>query len=301
MFLRAVAQKLSIVTQCSAASLAYETRGQNIITQENDEAEDRIQSSIYPEAQCLLIRGDVDWTWDYTLFLIHDPKTRTTCVLVVGLTAIEIDLVGSYMASLSPSGDTTTHKATASSSTNVPLQTHPLLLPILLLDLATDDTASLLELRAKLLSQIQQQTGMDRFNSLKSATAGQGSKRRGHSWERRELDLDQVMLRLTCLSDWVAAQRGFVGLQRRVVDVIGGVLQRGLSSRDGKNVVGSSWVPHEGVTVAEDAFRDRLAFIQESLLAAEQKCVYLERSISTQVQTVSGGPLQYAGVIRSGD
>jgi hypothetical protein len=76
------------------------------------------------------------------------------------------------------------------------------------------------------------------------------------------------MLRLTCLSDWVAAQRGFIGIQERVGVVV-------------QQMLGSS---NEGDML--DAFRERLMFVLESLLAADQKCVYLERSISAQVQTV---------------
>lgn len=155
------------------------------------------------------------------------------------------------------------------------VSTHPSLLPIILLDLAADETSSLLKLRIKLLSQIQQRTGMDRFNSLKSATiagtarGGGVEARKSLGDERQDLDLDAVMLRLTCLSDWVAAQKSFVGLQERVVKTVEGML--------GGNGTGM-----------EDArmFRERLDFVRQTLLAAEEKCQYLERSISAQVQTV---------------
>jgi hypothetical protein len=88
------------------------------------------------------------------------------------------------------------------------------------------------------------------------------------------------MLRLTCLNDWVAAQRGFVALQGRVVHIVTGMLE-------GENSIGSTEKDARAPTLyAETSFRERLAFIQESLVAAEQKCVYLERSIGAQVQTV---------------
>jgi hypothetical protein len=153
------------------------------------------------------------------------------------------------------------------------LSTHPLLIPTVLLDLAIDDTASLLKLRTKLLNQIQQRTGMDRFNSLKSATIEGRKSMCGKETERRELDLDAVMLRLTCLSDWVAAQRGFIGLQRRVVGVVEDMMDETSTTN------GALRVCH--------TFQERLDFVKESLLAAEQKCQYLERSIGAQVQTVS--------------
>jgi hypothetical protein len=76
---------------------------------------------------------------------------------------------------------------------------------------------------------------------------------------------------LTCLSDWVAAQRGFVGIQERVVEVMQKMLDAEIERR--------------GDVVA--MFEERLAFVGESLRAAEQKCQYLERSIGAQVQTVS--------------
>jgi len=270
-----------MVTQCSVAPRTTAFRDPEAITaaHRKDEIEKQIESSISSNAQCLIIRGDADWTWDYSLFLTHDPNTKTTFVLVVGLTAVEIDLVGSYLSSLA---DDNSHAPT--SIAEDPLQTHPLLLPMILLDLAVDDTASLLKLRAKLLSQIQQQTGMDRFNSLKSTTVGKrssGVKSKEKHWERQELDLDGVMLRLTCLSDWVAAQRGFAALQGRVVDVVGAML--GDNDTQSRGDVGISPISSS----AENSFRERLAFIQESLVAAEQKCVYLERSIASQVQTVS--------------
>lgn len=204
------------------------------------------------QAHCLLVRGDVDWTWDYTLLQTYDPTTSTTYVLIIGLTATEIDLVTSYLSYISSSTDGATH---------------PALVPLVLLDLAADETSSLLKLRIKLLSQIQQRTGMDRFNSLKSATiAGEREPRKSSAEERKDLDLDAVMLRLTCLSDWVAAQKGFVGIQGRVVDVVFGMLSEDLTPTD--------------------PFYERLSFIRETLLAAESKCQYLERSISAQVQTV---------------
>lgn len=266
-FLRAIAQKLSIVTQCSVPPYrAPSTQSSPTSPVFPDGSHAERYSKISDDARCLLVRGDVDWTWDYTLLLTFDPKTHTTYVLITGLTAVEIDLVQSYLASLA-----------FTSSPN--LSTHPLLLPIVMLDLATDDTASLLKLRIKLLSQIQQRTGMDRFNSLKSSTI-EGRKSIGkRENERQELDLDAVMLRLTCLSDWVAAQRGFVGLQRRVVGIIEEMLE--------DSIGGSS------ISTSARLFQERLDFVTESLLAAEQKCLYLERSIGAQVQTVSAHfPLQ---------
>ena len=113
---------------------------------------------------------------------------------------------------------------------------------------------------------------MDRFNSLKAATVEGRRSMSEKEKERQELDLDAVMLRLTCLSDWVAAQRGFVELQKRVVCVIADMLE----DRDSTN-------GDEGVC---GMFQERLDFVRESLRAAEQKCQYLERSIGAQVQTV---------------
>lgn len=106
---------------------------------------------------------------------------------------------------------------------------------------------------------------MDRFNSLKNHPTGKEK-------ERKELDLDDVMLRLTCLSDWVAAQRGFVGLQKRVVGVVEEMLKADSDESTDISVI--------------TMFQERLDFARESLLAAEQKCQYLERSIGAQVQTV---------------
>lgn len=265
-----------MVTRCSVASHipAFKDPGDG---EDDSDKADNIEISVPSDARCLIIRGDADWTWDYALYLTHDPKTKTTFVLVVGLTAVEIDLVRSYMYSLA---NNASHTSTIIDE--APLQTHRLLLPILLLDLAIDDTASLLKIRAKLLSQIQQQTGMDRFNSLRNTTFGKRSSGvHERHWERQELDLDGIMLRLTCLNDWVAAQRGFVALQGRVVDVVTGML-------DGKKTVkGGEEDTMAPTPYAANSFRERLAFIQESLVAAEQKCVYLERSIGAQVQTVS--------------
>lgn len=265
-------QKLSIVIRCTVAprrahpasptsspTTPWFAKGlSQCYVDEEPPAE---SSKVSDQARCLLVRGDVDWTFDYTLLLTHDPTTNTTYVLIVGLTATEIDLVLSYLSYV---------------STSPGVCTHPALLPIILLDLATDETSSLLKLRIKLLSQIQQRTGMDRFNSLKSATVGgtvraSGDGRKSISDERKDLDLDAVMLRLTCLSDWVAAQRGFVDIQGRVVSMISKMLQERESSID--------------------VFDERLSFIRETLLAAEQKCQYLERSISAQVQTVR--PFQF--------
>ncbi|KAF2117603.1 hypothetical protein BDV96DRAFT_643966 [Lophiotrema nucula] len=286
-FLRAIAQKLSVVTRCSvapvcsvgmersAASLPNSPRSprHRVATfsslpaspvkervEEEGILDDR-KSSISDSATCLLVRGDVDWTWDYTMLLIHDPAAHMTYAIVVGLTAIEIDLIQSYLSSPAITGSS--------------LSTHPILLPVLLLDLATDETASLLKIRIKLLSQIQQQTGMDRFNSLRSANVSGRTSIGGREKERHELDLDAVMLRLTCLSDWVAAQRGFVSIQQRVV----GVIEEMLCS-----------VPQSPGTspaaYVKTQFTERLSFISQSLYAAEQKCQYLERSISAQVQTI---------------
>lgn len=210
------------------------------------------KTTLSNHAQCFLVRGDVDWTWDYTLIQMEDPVTHMMHALIIGLTATEIDLLLTYLKHVSSSSG---------------LPTHPALLPLLLLDLATDETASLVKLRIKLLSQIQQRTGMDRFNSLKSATTvGHHEPRKSLAEERKELDLDAVMLRLTCLSDWVAAQRGFIRTQERISDVVAGMLA--------------------GEETMLDAFGEKLDFVKESLVAAEEKCVYLERSISAQVQTV---------------
>lgn len=257
-FIRAIAQKLALVTQCSVAPLSPLTRssppsssrgtfhGENLHVYSQS-------STISSDATCFLVRGDVDWTWDYSLIQIEDPVNHTIHALIVGLTATEIDLLLCYLNRIS-------------SSCSIP--THPAILPLILLDLATNETASLVELRIKLMSQIQQRTGMDRFNSLKSATvAGDREPRKNISDERKELDLDAVMLRLTCLSDWVAAQRGFIGIQERIGNLVVGML------------VGDQ-------EAQLNRFRERLAFVRESFLAADQKCVYLERSISAQVQTV---------------
>jgi hypothetical protein len=210
----------------------------------------------------------VDWTWDYTLLLTHDPETHTTYALIVGLTAVEIDFVQNYLTTLASS-------TSFSAKSTVPLMTHPILLPTILLDLATDDTSFLLKLRTKLLGQIQQSTGMDRFNFLRS-TASEGKRSSGVAQERHELDLDDIMLRLTCLSDWVAAQRGFVGLQKKIVEVVSSMLS---GSDDRHDVIDDRAV--------KQVFSERLNFVKESLIAAEQKCMYLERSIGAQVQTVS--------------
>jgi hypothetical protein len=262
-----VTQELSIVTQGSVAPIASPSTvsssptvpwfAHQVEESENCDKEWETPSGssiVSNHAKCLLVQGDVNWTWDYTLIQIEDPATNITYAIVVGLTATEIDLLVSYLAYMS-------------SSCVAP--THPAILPLILLDLAADETASLLKVRVKLISQIQQRTGMDRFNSLKSATIdGERDPRKSYAEERKELDLDAVMLRLTCLSDWVAAQRGFIGIQERVGVVV-------------QQMLGSS---NEGDML--DAFRERLMFVLESLLAADQKCVYLERSISAQVQTV---------------
>jgi hypothetical protein len=191
------------------------------------------------------------------MLVTYDPEANMTYAIITGLTATEIDLVISYLANIH-------------GSSSPDMATHPALLPTILLDLAADETSSLLKLRIKMLSQIQQRTGMDRFNSLRSAPIA-GEPRKSVSEERKELDLDAVMLRLTCLSDWVAAQRGFVGIQERVVEVMQKMLDAEIERR--------------GDVVA--MFEERLAFVGESLRAAEQKCQYLERSIGAQVQTVS--------------
>ncbi|KAF2269234.1 hypothetical protein CC78DRAFT_612686 [Lojkania enalia] len=281
-FIRAVAQKLSIVTQCSVAptsALSTPSRtsppsspyanhsptsphSHQGATAHSFKCEDEKESRISDAARCLLIRGDVDWTWDYTMLLTFDPTTRTTYCIIVGLTATEIDLVHSYLSS-----------PTIASCRE--LATYPLLLPMILLDLATDDTSSLLKLRIKLLSQIQQQTGMDRFNSLRSSKVSGRTSIGGWGQERQELDLDAVMLRLTCLSDWVAAQRGFVSIQGRVVSVVEQMLEDGMSNEETFNS-----------DKVISMFQERLDFVRESLLAAEQKCQYLERSIGAQVQTI---------------
>lgn len=252
-------QKLSIVTESSVAPVSsspgvpWATRGDRNSTHCNKDTDELSNNSIISNrAKCLLVRGDVDWTWDYTLIQIEDPATQVIHALIVGLTATEIDLLLSYLSNLT-------------SSCTAP--THPALLPLVLLDLATDETASLVQLRLRILNHIQQRTGMDRFNSLRSATIG-GESRKTYAEERKEMDLDAVMLRLTCLSDWVAAQRGFVSIQERVSDVVHQMLQPTI----------------DGDTL--DMFRERLAFVKQSLLAAEQKCVYLERSITAQVQTI---------------
>ena len=250
-------QKLAIVTQCSVSPVSplrnYPPSSTSSETPPSEGFElCSRNSTISNDARCLLVRGDVDWTWDYSLIQIEDPATHTINSLIVGLTATEIDLLLSYLNRIS-------------SSCTIP--THPALLPLILLDLATNETASLVELRIKLMSQIQQRTGMDRFNSLKSATvAGDREPRKSVSDERKELNLDAVMLRLTCLSDWVAAQRGFIEIQDRISNILAGMIV--------------------GEETQLDMFRERLAFVRESLLAADQKCVYLERSISAQVQTV---------------
>ncbi|KAF1973207.1 hypothetical protein BU23DRAFT_599174 [Bimuria novae-zelandiae CBS 107.79] len=259
-FIRAVAQKLPIVTRCSVAPIyspfitSPSPTIPNSVPKDEELDSSPDHSTISDRAKLLLVRGDVDWTWDYTLIQIEDPVTQIVHAFIVGLTATEIDLLLSYLPHVS-------------SSCSVP--THPALLPLILLDLATDETASLLKLRIKLMSQIQQRTGMDRFNSLKSAiVAGEREPRKSLAEERKELDLDAVMLRLTCLSDWVAAQRGFISIQERVSNVVAGMLA------------------DEPDDTMLDMFRERLAFVRESLRAAEEKCVYLERSISAQVQTV---------------
>ena len=253
-FLRAVSQKLPIVTQCAVAPVPSQSAPEPVVV-----GCEGTGSLIGDQAKCLLVRGKVDWTWDYTMLVTHDPAARMTNVTIAGLTATEIDLVVSYLSNI----------ATTSSAPN--MATHRALLPIILLDLAADETSSLLKLRTKMLSQIQQRTGMDRFNSLKSF-AGNGERRKSVSEERKGLDLDAVMLRLTCLSDWVAAQRGFIGIQERVVELLQGVLD--VEEEDS----------HEGTV---DMFGERLSFVRETLRAAEQQCQYLERSIGAQVQTVS--------------
>ena len=144
------------------------------------------------------------------------------------------------------------------------LSTHPMLFPLVLLDLATEDTASLLKLRIKLLSQIQQRTGMDRFNSLKSLTIDGHKSVEGILYpnkekERQDLDLDAIMLRLTCLSDWVAAQRGFIAIQRRIVQVVENLLTNDAPAF-------TPFPPNNSVDVM---FTERLDFIRETLLAAE--------------------------------
>ncbi|KAF2471518.1 uncharacterized protein BDR25DRAFT_20740 [Lindgomyces ingoldianus] len=301
-FLRAVTQNLSIVTQCSVARHpSYWRYSSQDSIWPQDESKERRRSRISDAARCLLVRGDVDWTWDYTLLLTLDPESHTTYALIVGLTATEIDLVYSYLTSSSQLSSTPTSAFQRSQC--VP-PTHPLLLPLILLDLATDDTSSLLKLRIKLLSQIQQQTGMDRFNSLKSATVdGRKSIGRSMSRERgevrKELDLDACMLRLTCLSDWVAAQRGFVGIQGRVAEVVSSMLKesmnsgagggwcRGLGAHEWKGSRGDSGEGEAVIWLFQEMFQERLEFVKESLLAAELKCVYLERSIGAQVQTVT--------------
>ncbi|KAF2799065.1 hypothetical protein K505DRAFT_356955 [Melanomma pulvis-pyrius CBS 109.77] len=267
-FLRAVTQKLSIVTQCAVASTYVSPNNSptNSVPQKYKRNGEEI-SKISDDSKCLLVRGDIDWTWDYTLLLTFDPTTRITYALIVGLTAVEIDLVHSYLSS---------PEVTSSPL----LATHPMLLPVILLDLATDDTSSLLKVRIKSLGQIQQQTGMDRFNSLKSAAVAVGSRTSigGKEKDRFELDLDAVMLRLTCLSDWVAAQRGFIGIQERVVDFVGRMMADSIPEVETADASSRDSV----VTM----FQERLAFVKESLLAAEQKCQYLERSINAQVQTI---------------
>ncbi|KAF2740724.1 hypothetical protein EJ04DRAFT_163998 [Polyplosphaeria fusca] len=293
-FLRAIAQKLSIVTRCSVSmSTSPEARssGDSLPRSRTPSApssprspaafssfpvrspsfqaftqEDERESNLSDSSRCLIVRGDVDWTWDYTMLLILDPVSHMTYAIVVGLTATEIDLVSSYLG----------HPSTRLGRFPQ-LLTHPLLLPVLLLDLATDDTSNLLKIRIKMLSQIQQRTGMDRFNSLRGTkVSGRTSIALTREKERQELDLDAVMLRLTCLSDWVAAQRGFVRIQGRVAQTVDEMLSNEPTGNLGANET-------RGI---ESMFRERLEFAKESLLAAEAKCQYLERSINAQVQTI---------------
>ncbi|KAF2709336.1 hypothetical protein K504DRAFT_455079 [Pleomassaria siparia CBS 279.74] len=271
-FLRAVTQKLSIVTQCAVAPNSpprwHQAGTYDILHNE------RGTSMISDQSRSLLVRGDVDWTWDYTLLLTFDPTTRTTYVLIVGLTATEIDLVHSYISSAALNSPPT-------------LSTHPMLIPTILLDLATDDTSSLLKVRINLLAQIQQQTGMDRYNSLKSAAvSGRTTSIGGREKDRQELDLDAVMLKLTCLSDWVAAQRGFVGIQGRIVQVVGEMLAADDGIPETRSAHDDDDDDESQARRIVHMFRERLSFVKESLVAAEHKCQYLERSINAQVQTV---------------
>ncbi|KAF2273218.1 uncharacterized protein EI97DRAFT_164519 [Westerdykella ornata] len=148
-----------------------------------------------------------------------------------------------------------------------------------------------------LLSEIQQQTGMDRFNSLRSATIRYGpvelDKRRSSLYvesdrrERHELDLDSIMLRLTCLSDWVAAQRGFVALQLRIVSVLERLMKSDWCGGNlARDVGGKVQFVDSDAARNELVFRRRLEFIRQSLVSAEQKCMSLDHSITAQVQTI---------------
>ncbi|KAF2013810.1 hypothetical protein BU24DRAFT_494212 [Aaosphaeria arxii CBS 175.79] len=231
----------------------------------------------------LLIHNAEEWTWDYTLHLTYTPASRATQILVTGLTATEMNLMIRSISSL---------LARQPNSALAPTYTHPFLVPIVLLDLAVQETADSLAMRTKVLREIQTQTGMDRFNTLKSRrvglwnrgsmTAACGSRCRGEELMMEEgamgertdgLDLDAVMLRLTCLSDWVAAQKGVVSMQRSIRDVL-------IRMREGEGFGDS--VEGGDVTI----FYERLDFIEQSLVAAERKCDYLERSIDAQVQTI---------------
>ncbi|PSN63841.1 hypothetical protein BS50DRAFT_637191 [Corynespora cassiicola Philippines] len=279
LFLRAIAQKLSIVTKqavprfspppasplvSSPSSPGPKTSFSEIHTHYPE----RAKSAVSDSASSLLIRGDVDWTWDYTLHLTHDPVNNMTLALIVGLTATEIDLVLSYVSAM-----------VSPSSPCKSLPTNPLLLPVILLDLACDETSALIKLRLKILSRIQQRTGMDRFNSLKTVPIA-GERKIGEGEVQEELDLDVIMLRLTCLSDWVAAQKGFIGIQTRVVGVVADWMAH-LQDGEKQRIHGGGNLRDE-----EDVLEERLGFIKECLQAAEAKCEYLTSSIGAQVQTI---------------
>jgi hypothetical protein len=255
-FFRAVCQQLSVISRCKPSKAPFRKRPTWPKEASDDSSEDDqhikpIPHSISKEANCLIIRGDIDCTWDYGLALIHDPNTNITRAVCVGLSLVEIDLIVAYL------------------DKSKPFAAHPLLLPILLLDLAVDDICAVIKLRIKLLNEIQRGTGMDRFSILHKPT------RKGDS---SESNLDWVMQRLTCLSDWMAAHTSFTKTQSRALTVI-----KEMASTDGfmgpKNASTS-------FSETERQLEERLEFIESTLEAAHQKLEYFDRSIAAQVQTV---------------
>ncbi|ORY59502.1 uncharacterized protein BCR38DRAFT_58470 [Pseudomassariella vexata] len=141
----------------------------------------------------MVLRTNLSWTWQYALAMVHDPKTKSTTGIVIGLRSSEAEEV---LLSI--------RKAAR-------LLECPAMLPCIFMDIALDSLCQDAEGRRKSLLQICYETGLHGF---------QRASFKGQWDDRNDLDLDVLMQKLTGLSDACAGISAVCQMQANFIDAI---------------------------------------------------------------------------------
>lgn len=219
----------------------------------------------------ILLRTNLSHTWQYALALVHDPAANATTGILFGLRHDEIEDVLRSVRRAARS-----------------VASCPAVLPCVLMDKALDALVRDAEDRRRSLTQIRIETGSHGFRRASTTPARPTPTRDQWDDMLEDLDLNELMQKLTSLSDACAGMAAVCRIQHDFIETISAFRER-VSHHPGYQppTTSSAGVERHAVLPAGTRYAaQQLRFFVLFLRGVESKVAYTRSSVQDQVQAI---------------